>query len=349
MIDIITTGNVQTNALANDRNLANRQGGQQIGEVILFNTALNDAQRLQMEAYLNYKWFGTGAGVGNLLPSGTPVVLSGGGTLDLSGENFQTVGSLTSSDGQGNKLVLGAAALTVGDATSASFDGVISGSGGSLIKVGSGAQTLTGASTYSGPTAINGGTLLVSNTSGSGTGTGPVAVNSGGTLGGKGFVGGPVTVNGTGIVNPGASVGRLTLNDSYTMAGGTLDIELDGVAGPGLPGGNDVLAVYGAINLSGGSLDVLLHTNPGEGNKYLIVDNLGAGSVQSPFLGLAEGAWLSAPYAGQDFRFQITYQGGTGNDIVLTSEVPEPASALLLLTALPAIATRLRRRLAAGR
>ena len=63
----------------------------------------------------------------------------------------------------------------------------------SLVKIGAGTQTLTGANTYSGTTTVNGGTLLV-DSPGSLPAT-AVTVNSGATLGGSGTINGPVTVD----------------------------------------------------------------------------------------------------------------------------------------------------------
>jgi autotransporter-associated beta strand protein len=79
--------------------------------------------------------------------------------VDFSGSTNPnlSVGSLA---GPGS-FVLGPRPLTVGSNNlSTEVSGVISGAGGSLIKVGTGTLTLTGANTYTGDTAINGGILV---------------------------------------------------------------------------------------------------------------------------------------------------------------------------------------------
>ena len=71
------------------------------------------------------------------------------------------------------------------------ISGIISGipAGSTLTKDGSGTLTLTGNNIYTRGTTVNGGTLLVNNTAGSGTGTGTVTVNNAGsTLGGTGTI-----------------------------------------------------------------------------------------------------------------------------------------------------------------
>ena len=65
-------------------------------------------------------------------------------------------------EGAGN-YVLGANTLTTGSLnTSTQVDGVISGTGGGLTKVGTGTLTLTGTNTYTGATTISAGTLALS-------------------------------------------------------------------------------------------------------------------------------------------------------------------------------------------
>jgi fibronectin-binding autotransporter adhesin len=130
----------------------------------------------------------------------------------------QTIGSLT---GAGS-TTLGANTLTVGSSNnlSSTFSGVISGSGGSLVKAASGTLTLTGANTYSGTTTVSAGTLIVNNSSGSGTGTSAVSVASGAILAGNGTLGGDTSVQAGGIHAPGTGVGiekfssNLTYQDS---------------------------------------------------------------------------------------------------------------------------------------
>ncbi len=232
MIDLVTAGNVQANSLANDRNIGGRIGGQQIGEVIIFNTALTTTERQRVESYLNYKWFGIGSGVGDLLPVTTAAGISGGGTLDLSGVNYQTVGSLASADPT-SRVTLGSAAFTVGDATDTTFAGIIS-EGGSLTKQGAGKLTLTNANTYSGPTSVANGTLELGGTSGS-LGTNAGAVANQGTL--RFSRSNALTFNnaitGAGAVTQAGS-GTTTLTGANTYSGATLvtggKLQLNGAA-----------------------------------------------------------------------------------------------------------------------
>lgn len=134
----------------------------------------------------------------------------------------------------------------------------------SIVKNGFGTFTLTGASTYTGGTTVDAGTLLVNNTTGSGTGTNAVIVNTNGTLGGTGFILGPVTVNAGGALAPGSNgVGTLTLRSNLTLsAGAVLNFEL------GAPGTGDKVAVTNALVL-GGTLNVTGLAGFGAGTNVL--------------------------------------------------------------------------------
>lgn len=99
--------------------------------------------------------------LGNASGSSARFITNAGGTVDISG---LTSGGMTSGsiEGAGN-YVLGASTLTTGSLnTSTQVDGVISGTGGGLTKVGTGTLTLTGANTYTGATTVSAGTLAIS-------------------------------------------------------------------------------------------------------------------------------------------------------------------------------------------
>src|SRR3546814_4388954 len=95
--------------------------------------------------------------------------------------------------------LLGESELTVDQPGDTAFGGDISGTG-RFVKQGEGTLKLTGDSSYTGPTSVNGGTLAVN-----GSIVSPVTVNSGGTLGGNGSVG-STTVAGGGTLAPGNSI-----------------------------------------------------------------------------------------------------------------------------------------------
>ena len=122
-------------------------------------------------------------GASGAFGNNSAVVMGANGILNLASFN-ESIGSLTGSS-SGN-VTLGTATLTVGgDNTSpAAYAGIISGTGGSLTKVGTtGTLTLSGTNTYTGNTTVNAGTLTISGAgsiySGIGSGTVTVTVASG--------------------------------------------------------------------------------------------------------------------------------------------------------------------------
>ncbi len=102
------------------------------------------------------------AGDGSLADT-SPVNITGAtGTFDISAINAdgETIGSIAGV--AGSQAVLGAKKLTAGGSADTTMAGVISGSGGSLTKTGSGKLTLTAANTYTSDTTIAAGTLALS-------------------------------------------------------------------------------------------------------------------------------------------------------------------------------------------
>jgi len=158
--------------------------------------------------------FGSGTAVANVRSTGTAAIalggLAGGPGTQLQGDNSSGGANLT---------------YTIGGAgVNTEFDGVIrDGTVGTvaLVKTGAGVFTLAGTNIYSAGTIINGGTLLLNNTNGSGTGSGIVTVANGGTLGGTGVISGAVTVNSGGMLAPGNPLGILTVSNNLTFAAGS--------------------------------------------------------------------------------------------------------------------------------
>ena len=151
--------------------------------------------------------------------TGGSLVKVGTGTLALTGANTYT-GGTTISGGTlqlGNNTaggsilgnILDNGVLVFARTDTYQFDGVISGAG-ALQQNGSGKTILTAASTYTGPTTVNAGTLIVNGSLASG-----VTVN-GGLFGGSGKVA-SLTLNG-GALSPGNSIGTITITGNLVMA-----------------------------------------------------------------------------------------------------------------------------------
>jgi MBG domain (YGX type)/SdrD B-like domain/Putative Ig domain len=181
---------------------------------------------------------------------------------------------------------------------------------GSLI-VGS-ASTFTTAGNYTqtaGSTTLNGGGL---------TATGGQVLLNGGLLAGTGTV--TVTVTNAATVAPGHSPGTLTVTGNYTQTtAGSLNMEINGLAA-----GTDYdqLKVNGTVTLNG-TLNLTVGFAPVVGSSFVLIDNNDVDAVTGAFNGLAEGSFLTL----NGRPFQLTYQGGKGNDVVLTqlNTAPVPA------------------------
>jgi autotransporter-associated beta strand protein len=127
-------------------------------------------------------------GADGALPFGTPLTVASaavGGTFDLNG-HATTIGPLASSTGIGGigtvtPTVLLTGALTMLETNNTTFNGNISGSGGSLTISGNSTLTLNGTNTYSGPTIISAGTLALGGT-GSINNSSSITVGAGATF-----------------------------------------------------------------------------------------------------------------------------------------------------------------------
>ena len=180
-----------------------------------------------------------------------------------------------------------------------SFDGAISGPG-QLVQQGPGTTVLTGNSTYTGPTWVNQGALIVN-----GSIVSPVTVKNGGILGGSGSVGAATVSNG-GVLAPGNSIGTMTVNGDLALNSGSIyAVEAND------QGKSDKVVVNGAVNLTGATLNILAaHGAYKPKTDYVIIDNDGNDAVKGTFANVMNNLAFLAP--------SVVYDGGTGNDVVLT-------------------------------
>ena len=162
---------------------------------------------------------------------------------------------------------------------------------------------------------------------------------SGGTLAVETFDG-MLDQNG-GTVAPGGSVGTTTINGDYELASaGTLEIEIDGNAGPGV--GFDQLIINGTVNLNadmgtGGSLNVVLGFTPTARDTFTIIDNDGVELTIGFFDGLPNLSTFEETVGSDTVTFQIDYAGGDGNDVdLIVTDVAPSAVATMANQAMPA-------------
>ena len=195
------------------------------------------------------------------------------------------------------------AGLTVGvNNGSGIFTGVIQDLAGagvtsaakSFTKVGSGTQTLTGANTYIGVTAVNAGTLMVNGNQASATGA--VNVASGATLGGSGTLGGFVTINSGGILSPGNSPGAITVTGLSLPSGSNLNMELGAANVVGGPL-NDRVQDNGALSLGGGTLNITVPTGGSfTVGTYRLIDYTGTRTGTSLVIGTTPAGFTAAQF-----------------------------------------------------
>ena len=236
-------------------------------------------------------------GAANQIPngSGTGNVAVNFGKLDLVGFS-ETINGLSGGAATFVDNITAANAsntLTVGDnnATGTTYSGIIRNTTGtlSLIKVGTGTQTLAGTNTYSGTTTVNDGTLSL---------TGSTAAGSAVTIGGASATGTPTltgaggTVNGSlsvaaagggaaGTVNPGTvgTTGTLNVVGNTTIAG-TYACDVTAAA-------SDLLNVSGSLTLTGATLAITAVAPAA--SSYTIANYTGAAPAFTTVTGMPSG------------------------------------------------------------
>ncbi|MEO7168597.1 MAG: autotransporter-associated beta strand repeat-containing protein [Spartobacteria bacterium] len=230
--------------------------------------------------------------------------------------------NLGSVEGSG-ALFLGSNEIRIGtNNLSTAFNGTaadkVTGTHGSITKVGTGTLELRGDNLYSGNTTVENGTLRVSNRKGSGTGTSVVEINAG-NLAGSGTIAGATTVgagNGTrATLAPSAGVrqpARLTIQSMLTFkSDGSYTFMLNARRAAA-----DMVVANGVTLESGAQFTlraVALKRLP-EGTSFTAISNTSAEPINGTFANLPDGSTL---VVGRN-TFEASYCGGDGNDLTLT-------------------------------
>ena len=167
---------------------------------------------------------------------------------------------------------------------------------------------LTGSNTSITDWAVTGGVLSVDATMPNTLFT----VNNA-TLGGSGIIGGFIGTGGL-MVAPGNSIGTLTSHGNVVFGpSSTFEVEANAA------GQADKLVVNGTVNLTGSVLRVLAEAGSYKPKtEYVIIDNDGGDAVIGKFAQITASLAFLTPV--------VIYDGGDGNDVVLTllTKCPTP-------------------------
>ncbi len=207
---------------------------------------------------------------------GGTMTSSGGGAYNIDGATGYSINSLATNvpsviDApitlRTSPLTISTAAGNVPSNVDLVISGVIGGGGNGIIKTGLGTLMLSGDNTYTGPTTINAGRLLME-----GVVPGDVTVNSGSLLGGSGIIGGTVNVMSGATLMPGdGGPGKLTVGGDLVLNAGSTNVFL--VNGSAFA--NTGIAVGGNVTY-GGVLKIVTSGAFAAGQSFTLFSGTGA-------------------------------------------------------------------------
>ncbi len=252
---------------------------------------------------------------------GDPVLDLSAGNLFIVDTLHQTVKGLTGA-GSVNMPLASNPTLMLDGPGDTVFSGAVNGTG-TFVHSGTGHQTFSGANTCNCGLDVQHG--IVSIFGGNGRWAGPIFVEGDGAISlyGGGHTQGINVVNGHLQISE--SAGAIGFSGTVAMTSATFDVS-----------GNSALRSLGELHVTGTvtitNSTLALHLPAGfdadVNTAFTIIDNDGADAVSGTFTRLPEGAMLPIGR----FTFQISYRGGSGNDVVLTLVDKAPIARDYLLT-----------------
>ena len=292
---------------------------------------------------------------------GIGLVTQSGGLFEVRNQELVIgeLGTGTFDISNGTVKTFGIRPINVGGSTNSVGNLNVSGTGevitGGDLNLGHAGTNPRGTVTQTGGTVTVNGNLALANVAGS-TGTynlggGVLDLTAGNINHGPGvfaffFTGGrlrnaatinlPIMQQG-GVLAPGpdGGVGSTTINGTYSLsAAGTIEINLELAS-------FDQLIATGGVSLAG-TLDLVPGPGLMNGQSFVVVSNTSA----NPILGAFAGRPDDTQFIEDGQVWSIDYQGGDGNDVLVTYVIPEPASTGLLIAGLlgPALLRRRRQR-----
>jgi len=125
-----------------------------------------------------------------------------------------------------------------------------------------------------------------------------------------------LAVGGNNVSNPFSDTSTGILNTGALAFGGIGQVFMN-INGASLGAGYDQINVTGSVTLgTQKTLNLTLGSSfvPALGQQFVLINNDGADAVSGTFSGLPQGSTITLGGA----EFQLSYSGGTGNDVVLT-------------------------------
>ena len=265
---------------------------------------------------------------GGVLALGNANALARTGTLSFGGGSLQYSASNTVD--YSSKILSSGSAISIDtNGQNVTFaTGLAASNTGGLTKLGNGTLTLSGSSSYTGATAVNGGRLLVNGQ----LGNTAVAVNASGLLSGSGTILGGVTVASSGTLSPGNSPGVLTVGSLSLSDGSHTLMEITGTSASLY---DQIVGVGSASLTYGGNLDLVMSGSYADGTTFNLFRNFSTTTLDFAAVGLnATGEYAGLTFSDSDHvggvwtsswttnHQRLVFSTTTGNLVV----VPEPST-----------------------